>query len=529
MTLTLADFFCGAGGSSTGALMVPGVTLRAAANHWDRAIETHAANHPDADHIHADISQYEPSLFPRTNLGWFSPSCTKHSVAQGKRLHDAQPDLFGEVLPDAAAERSRATMWDVVRFTEYHAYEAVIVENVVEVTKWPPYGAWLAAMDSLGYDHQLVMLNSMHAQLMGDGAPQSRDRFYCVFWRKGNRRPDLHRLTRPRAVCPTCGPVRAMQSWKKPGNTIGKYRSQYVYRCPNVACRNAIVEPIVRPAADIIDWSLEGQRIGDRARPLADKTMARIQAGIDRYWAPLIIEASGNTYDAADPKHPAHGRTDGYMRAWPTNDPLRTVHTTGGKALVVPVEGREGKVARSAADPLRTATARNETGLAFLAQFRERNRLLDPHSEPLTTVVADGAGQMLVQPSDAFIAELRGGGSTVRPVADPLATVTASGNHHGLVTPYYGASKSAQTSDAPMPTVTTVERAGLATGATIDIDDVRFRMLEPREYSRAMDFPADYQMLGTRREQVRLAGNAVTPPAARDLISVVAESLGVAS
>ncbi|KXT55586.1 DNA methyltransferase [Gordonia sp. QH-12] len=486
MSLTLADFFCGAGGSSTGALMVPGITLRAAANHWDRAIETHAVNHPDADHIHADISQYEPSLFPRTDLGWFSPSCTKHSVAQGKKIHDAQPDLFGEVLPDAAAERSRATMWDVVRFTEYHAYEAVIVENVVEVTKWPPYTAWLAAMDSLGYDHQLVMLNSMHAQLLGPGAPQSRDRFYCVFWRKGNRRPDLHHLTRPHAVCPTCGPVRAMQSWKKPDNTIGKYRSQYVYRCPNVTCRNAIVEPIVRPAADIIDWTLEGQRIGDRARPLADKTMKRIQAGIDRYWAPLLV--------------PVEGR-DGKV-ARPTDEPMRTATARNETGFTVPCGGTWRTEPASLADPLPTRTTVETDGLAFLAQFRERNRLLDPHTEPLTTVVADGAGQMLVRPSDAFIAELRGGGSTARPVTDPLATVTASGNHHGLV-------------------------ARHNEGGTVDIDDVRFRMLEPSEYSRAMDFPADYRMLGTRREQVRLAGNAVTPPAARDLISVVAESLGV--
>ena len=33
----------------------------------------------------------------------------------------------------------------------------------------------------------------------------------------------------------------------------------------------------------------------------------------------------------------------------------------------------------------------------------------------------------------------------------------------------------------------------------------------------------------TKRERVRLAGNAVTPPAARDLITVLAESLGVAA
>jgi DNA (cytosine-5)-methyltransferase 1 len=42
-----------------------------------------------------------------------------------------------------------------------------------------------------------------------------------------------------------------------------------------------------------------------------------------------------------------------------------------------------------------------------------------------------------------------------------------------------------------------------------------------------MDFPAEYTILGNRREQVRMSGNAVTPPAARDLVGVVADSLGV--
>lgn len=473
MSITLADFFCGAGGSSTGADLVPGVELIVAANHWDLAVQTHAANHPGAEHIQADISQYEPRLFPHTDIAWFSPSCTKHSVAQGKKRADKQPDLFGETLPDAAAERSRATMWDVVRFTEYHAYEAVIVENVVEVTAWPPYEAWLAAMASLGYRHRLIMLNSMHAQVHGPGAPQSRDRFYCVFWKTGNRAPDLDGITRPNAICDTCGPIRAIQSWKRPGNTIGKYRSQYVCRCPNSTCRNSIVEPIARPAADIIDWDLLGTRIGDRNRPLAEKTMNRIRAGIERYWRPLLV----------------------------------------------PVEGRDGKTARPADEPMRTATARNETALAF-------------------------------------IAELRGGGSTARAVSDPLATVTASGNHHGLVVSYYSRDDATRPVSRPLGTVSTEPRHGLlipaggtwrdrATStaeptpalttretdglATLDLDDVRFRMLEPREYKRAMDFPADYIGKGTRREQVRLWGNAVTACAARDLVWAVAESLGGAA
>ncbi|BDY33192.1 DNA cytosine methyltransferase [Mycolicibacterium mageritense] len=523
--LTLTDLFCGAGGSSTGAIQIPGVKVRVASNHWTLAVETHNTNHPDADHICADITQIFPGYFVTTDMAWMSPECTNHSVAKGRKRADAQPDLFGDRLPDAAAERSRATMWDVVRFSEYHRYRAVMVENVVDAYNWVPFRAWLLAMESLGYEHHIVFLNSMHAQAFGPGAPQSRDRMYVVFWLRGNRRPDLERVTRPAAVCRTCGPVRAMQAWKRPDRPAwGRYRAQYVYRCPSVKCRNQILEPAFRPAADIIDWSHLGQRIGDRDKPLAEKTMARIRAGIERYWAPLIVEAAGNTYDAADPKHPAHGRPDGYMRAWPTDDPLRTVHTSMSKALAVPVEGRDGKQAVPADHPLRTMTTRNETGLAF-------------------------------------IAELRGGGSKHRPVSEALATVTASGTHHGLVTSYYGKGGTRPTGEA-LPTVTTVEThallmrhhtargdqgqmstpitepartmmangptpALLAGGPTINVNDVLFRMLEPREIARAMDFPADYTILGNRREQVRMAGNAVTPPAARDLVGVVAESLGV--
>lgn len=502
--LTLTDLFCGAGGSSTGAIQIPDVEVVVAANHWQLAIDTHAENHPNTDHRCADLSQVDPRMFPRTKVAWLSPSCTKHSIAQGLKRLDAQPDLFGELLPDAAAERSRATMWDVVRFSEFHQYEAVIVENVVDIYHWPPFRSWLLAMESIGYQHRIVYLNSMHAQVFGPGAPQSRDRIYIVFWRKGNRAPEIERLTRPAAVCVECGPVRAMQTWKQPGRAPwGRYRSQYLYRCPNVKCRNQVVEPSFRPAADIIDWSLLGQRIGDRPKPLAAKTMDRIRAGIERYWSPLLV----------------------------------------------PVEGRDGK-----ADPVgqaaRTMTTRNETGMAFLSVLRGQS---GSHSteQPISTISAGGIHHGLVQP---FIAELRGGGSIARPASDPLCTVTASGNHHGLVTAYYGNGTTRPTEAAlatvttvekhallmtnnhgnrarpigePAPTMTTATNQALLDGPSLDIEDVLFRMLEPREIAGAMDFPSTYRILGNRREQVRQAGNAVTPPAARDLVGVVAESLGV--
>lgn len=567
MSLTLTDLFCGAGGSSTGAVAVPGVRVRMAANHWQLAVDTHNTNHPDADHACADVSQVDPRYFPRTDLLWASPECTNHSQAKGRRRTHGQGDLF-EPLPDEAAERSRATMWDVVRFTEHHRYAAVIVENVVDVHAWAPFQAWLAAMGSLGYDHQLVCLNSMHAQAGGLPAPQSRDRLYVVFHQRGNTRPDVAARMRPPAWCPACGEtVAAVQAWKRPGQVVGRYRQQYVYRCPQTSCRGQVVEPGWLPAASIIDWSNLGTRIGDRAKPLAEKTRRRIAAGIARYWSPVHVEAGGHTYDAADPKHPQHKQPGGYYRAWSVDEPLRTLHTVESKALAVPVEGRDGKEARPVGLPLRTATTRLETALVqppFLTQFRDRPRDIDPTKSPLPTVVADGANHALVRPP--LVAELRGGGSTARPAADPLATVTAAGNHHALVTPYYR-NGHAQPAERPVPTVTTVDRHALVmrnntargdqgqmstpareplrtltaaghqsllTPGDIDaalaqVDDVLFRMLEPSEVIAAMAFPGTYVVLGNRREQVRMAGNAVTPPAARDLVAAVAESLaGVA-
>ncbi|MFF0146003.1 DNA (cytosine-5)-methyltransferase 1 [Amycolatopsis sulphurea] len=470
---TVTDLFCGAGGSGLGATGVSGVQLRMAANHSPRAIETHQANFPGCDHDCADISQVEPRRYARTNILWASPECTNHSIAKGRRRDGAnQPGLFGEVVPDHVAERSRATMWDVVRFAEVHAYDTVIVENVVDAVKWTPFRAWLMAMDSYGYDHHIVSLNSMHAPAVtAPRAPQSRDRMYVVFWRKGNPRPDLD--IRPAAWCPGCATdVRARQVFK-PGRTVGRYRQQYLYRCPNTRCRHHIVEPYTLPAAAVIDWSNLGERIGDRARPLSDKTMDRIEAGLRKFaGVPQVITAGGSWNDAA---HPAAA-------------PLRTLTTREANALIVPMEGREGKHAAPAGVPLRTQTARHETALVVPYYGTGVARGAGAPMPTMTTV--DTAGL-------AFIAELRGGGSDARHVREPLATVCASGNHHMLVH---------QT-------------------APPAVEDCTFRMLSIPEIQAAMAFRPDYVVTGNKRERVRQLGNGVTPPAAEWLVSAAVAAL----
>jgi site-specific DNA-cytosine methylase len=289
----IIDLFCGAGGSSTGAEFAGG-TLVLGLNHWKRAIETHAANFPHADHDCEDISSLTTGQLRRylhhgrPTVMIAGPECTNHSIAKGARRRKPQAASLWDDGPagDDEQDKSRATMWDVARFAEQalllgQPLEAIVVENVVDAFRWGAnddgglFNAWLTAIDALGYEHEIVWLNSMFAPPAGGhAAPQSRDRMYVVFWRRGLRRPDL--LVQPPAWCPHCEQlVHGIQTWKRPDRRPwGRYGAQYFYACPD--CRKPAI-PGAFPAASIIDDALPAQRIGDRARPLAPKTRERIR------------------------------------------------------------------------------------------------------------------------------------------------------------------------------------------------------------------------------------------------------------
>jgi DNA (cytosine-5)-methyltransferase 1 len=497
LTLTLTDLFCGAGGSASGAELVDGVRTVMAANHWDKAIATHAHNLPHAAHDCADISQIDPRRYPATDLLWASPECTNHSQAKGVRAADRIPDLFGEVLPDDAAERSRATMWDVVRFVEARwlagrPYKGFVVENVVEAARWIPYPAWRAALEAYGNCLHTVYMNSMFAQAGGDGACQSRDRMYIVGHLKSlGRCPDLRRWTRPKATCDRCGKRQTpIQAWKNPNAAWGRYEAQYVWRCPTTACRGNRVYPTVLPAATAIDWALAGTRIGDRSKPLAVKTMTRIEQGLTRYARPMMVPAGGTWRTSAvplDAPMPARTTRETDALAVPTLDMLTP--------LVVALEGR-----------------------ATVSHIR-------PVDRPLRAQT--GRAQ------DALVVPMRNHGVARPAGTHPLPTVTAAGNHHALLSwpellvPYYGTGRARLTTE-PMGALSTVDRFGLldtAPAAALDVMDCLFRMLEPHEIQAGMAFDRGYEILGTRRERVRQAGNAVTPCAARDLIAALVETI----
>jgi DNA (cytosine-5)-methyltransferase 1 len=141
--LTMTDIFCGGGGSSTGGAMAGGVKVVMAANHNTLAVNTHHVNHPDSDHACVDLHIEDPRFFPRTDILWASPECTRWSQAGGSKNGDltgvmGDPSLLDLLTEDDLvtndedeATRSRLLMFDVLRFIEHHRYSAVIVENVV--------------------------------------------------------------------------------------------------------------------------------------------------------------------------------------------------------------------------------------------------------------------------------------------------------------------------------------------------------------------------------------------------------------
>lgn len=233
MSITFTDIFCGAGGASTG-LVAAGWELLLAANHWQVAIATHVANHPYAEHVCADVSNYDMRRLPKTDVLWASPICTEISPAGGRsRSKKLRANMTHEewlALPDAAFQRTRATAFDVVRAAQVHQYKAIIIENVPEfATDWVLFDWWLDGMRQLGYNHQIVCVSSAHIGGPTNlAAPQWRDRLYVIFTLVGIRLPDV--APRPTAYCDTCEQdVISLQTWREGHKLtrIGKYHRQY--------------------------------------------------------------------------------------------------------------------------------------------------------------------------------------------------------------------------------------------------------------------------------------------------------------
>jgi DNA (cytosine-5)-methyltransferase 1 len=160
------DLFCGAGGSSLGA-MAAGFEIVAGFDIWPVAGSVYRANVPRARLHLCDLAMLRESDIRSiygdlgdVDLILASPPCVDHSLARGARL----PSLAGLDLP-----------WCVWSFARMFRPRWIVVENVIGMRRWHDYRTFLCALMSLGYCARVCILDASDF-----GVPQRLKRLYIV-------------------------------------------------------------------------------------------------------------------------------------------------------------------------------------------------------------------------------------------------------------------------------------------------------------------------------------------------------------
>lgn len=491
-TVFAIDLFCGAGGETTGieTARLDGhkcAKVIACVNHDENAIKSHAANHKDALHYTEDIRTLnlgglkELSKAVRLHhpnsylLLHASLECTNFSKAKGGMPKDADSRTLAEHL---------------FRYIEALRPDYIQIENVEEFMCWgdmdenghpiskdkgKSYVRWVNNVCKYGYYFDWRILNAADY-----GAYTSRKRFFGQF--------ALHGLpiAFPKATHAKCPakyehslfPADNMQSWK--------------------------------PVREVLDLNDEGESIFGRKKPLVEKTLERIYAGLIKFVA---------------------GGKDAFIAKYNS------------------VNGKTGKyVAPGIDEPCPTVTTQNRIGIAkvrFLLKYyggKDHNKTIE---EP--------AGTVTTKDHHAFVSVHYGNGFNTS-VDAPAPTLTCK-DRLGLVTSnflemQYGNGTPAST-DKPcftliarmdkMPPYLVSTKEGLAIEvyetdspatkqikefmALYGIADIRMRMLRIPELKRIMGFPEDYTLIGTQAEQKKFIGNAVEVNMSRVLCEALCNSL----
>jgi DNA (cytosine-5)-methyltransferase 1 len=478
-TYNVVDMFCGAGGESTGIMLAAreqGMNVRLTAiNHWERAIETHAANHPGAEHLCQSVEGIDPvKAIPgqRLDLLWASPECTHHSIARGGRPR---------------SDQSRASAWLILKWLSELYVERVIIENVPEFLSWGPlddsgkpiqslkgktFRAFISSLRSLGYTVDWKILCAADY-----GDPTTRRRLFIQAV-KGRKRILWPQITHIEGGDNLMG-------WKP-----------------------------WRTARDIIDWSISGTSIFDRRKPLVDATIRRIAAGIEKYWKDYAKPFLAVLY--------------GTSKVQSLDFPLSAVTGSGAHhALIEPFVTAIGHNSardrgRSIDEPLSTVVGKQEHVLIepFITRYQgshegeadgdSRNHAIE---RPLPTV--DTSNRYgLVEP---LLVEYHGT-STPSPVSLPVKTITTK-DLFALLEPFitrvnHSGGDRVSSIKEPLGTLTTKRDNAIITAHGLDI---RFRMLKNHELKKAQGFPDDYVITGNTTEQTKQIGNAVPVNTAKAL------------
>ena len=543
----VADLFCGAGGTSTGATKAVEETGRridlVAVNHWQVAVETHKLNHPEARHYVQDLDGADPELLVpegRLDLLMASPECRHFSRARG-----------GKPMKD----QSRMNPWIVHRWLTALNVRCLLVENVPEFTSWGPldennrpdpdrkgmyFEEWIRSLWGLGYEVQWRMLNAADY-----GEATTRTRFFLQARNDGQ---PIH--------------------WPEPSHA----------KAGDASLMEEL--PRWRGAREIIDWSNPGRSLLDdpkyRKRPLSEKTRRRIARGLQRFGgplAPLYIRLldlpdeddymDTELYGVPDAVA-FHGSNRQNTAPRSVDEPIPTATTWGnGGCYIVKAEAepfmlgqQSGSAPRTTEEPVPTVAAAGAISLLrpIVTEYytNGHSRSVDEPVSSVTTKPRHG----LTTPVVVRVSQTGGNGSYVREVSEPLPTITTRNDMyvvtpetHAYVVPNFGeregqeprvhdvaepvptvTSRGAGNLVSPMLAETSGEYAGVDPRRVVSVNgqtyllDIRYRMLQNPELARAMGFSDEeytYEFVGNVTQVTKQIGNAVPVRLAAALVKAV--------
>lgn len=540
--LLYIDLFCGAGGTSTG---VNSAKIRdeqcaeviACVNHDANAIASHASNHPNAMHFTEDIRTLELSPLIQhlrecktknpdaLTVLWASLECTNFSKAKGGQPRDADSRTLAEHL---------------FRYIESIDPDYIQIENVEEFMSWGAidsngrplsmdrgrsYVRWVNKVKKYGYDFDFRILNAADF-----GAYTSRKRFFGIFAKKS---------------LPIVFPE-PTHSKKGESSLFGAL-------------------PKWKPVLDVLDFSDEGNSIFTRNKPLSEKTLERIYAGLIKF------VAGGK--EAFLLKYNSMSQRGKYI-APSIDDPCPTVATQNrlGLAQVAflskQFSGSPWDKNISVEEPAGTITTVDHHAFVSVHYGHGYNHSCEVPAATLTTkdrlalvqprFIANeysGGGQIssIEQPNPAVLTNPKQKLVTVKPwimdtnfgnvgssIDDPSRVITTNRKHHYLMNPQFSSSGGSVDSpcftliarmDKMPPYLVATETGEIMIEiyesdspmtvkikhfmALYSIIDIKMRMLKISELKLIMGFPEDYVLIGSQADQKKFIGNAVEVTIAR--------------
>lgn len=528
INLLYIDLFCGAGGTSSGVeyARIAGkkcAKVIACVNHDKNAILSHQANHPHTLHFTEDIRTLELSpmiehlqkmkeIHPTAKVVlWASLECTNFSKAKGGQPRDADSRTLAEHL---------------FRYIEAIDPDYIQIENVEEFMCWgaldengkpvskdqgSDYMRWVKNVCNYGYDFDWRILNAADF-----GAYTSRKRFFGQFARKG---------------LPIAFPI---QTFAKNGDDGGMFKMYSKWRA----------------VRDVLDLDDDGTSIFTKKKPLCEKTLERIYAGLVKF-----VAGGKKQHEAWILKYNSMNK-DNHHNAPSIDEPCPTVACQNRLGLVKcqflskQFSGDPSGKNIDIEQPAGTVTCKDHHAFVTAYYGNGFNSSID---EPSPTVTTKDRISLV---STKFVANEYSGGGQISDINDPCPAVLTTPKQKIVSAQYlmnpYSFKSDGGSIDNPcftliarmdkMPAYLITTKEGVVGIAIYETDspwtrkvkefmamygivDICMRMLKIDELKRIMGFPSDYVLVGTQAEQKKYIGNAVEVNMSRVLCEALSDKL----